>query len=420
LAVSRFTMSVLLILLPPRPRGAAAAAASADGAADAGMEWAWAHSGDGRGIGQQGRGGPATWPRADSLVLVLADADVAWHRVDLPKAPSGRLPQALHGILEESLLDDDTLLQFAVEPGATAGKPAWIAVAHRPWLERVLARAEQAGRPVDRLLPVAAPGTPPRGHFLPGPANEAGHLQLSWADPDGATVMPVAGSLAMARVQAVAGPIAWTAAPAASAAAEAWLGQPVTVLGEADRALISLANGWNLRQFTLAPRQRGVQWLRGAWGRLRSPEWRPVRWGLAALVVVQLIGLNAWAWHERRALQDRRDDMVALLRTAHPQVRAVLDAPQQMARETAALRRAAGQPGEGDLETLLAAAAAAWPEGQPPAPTLQFEPGRLVLGAPGWDAARLEALREPLEAAGWSVDYSAGKITLARAPGGRS
>jgi len=405
-------MSVLLILLPPRPRGAAAA----DGGADA--EWNWAFSSDNRSIASQGRGDPSSWPRADSTVMVLADADVAWHRVDLPKAPAGRLPQALHGLLEESLLDDDTLLQFAVEPGASAGKPTWIAVAHRPWLERLLARAESAGRAVDRLLPAAAPGEPPRGHFLPGPADDAASLRLAWADADGAVVMPAAGSLALARVAAQAGPVAWTAAPAAAAAAEGWLGQPVAVLGDADRALLSLGSGWNLRQFTLAPRQRGLQLLRGAWKRLRGPEWRPLRWGLAALVGVQLIGLNAWAWHERRALQARRDDMVALLKATHPQVRSVLDAQAQMTRETAALRRAAGQPGEGDLEPMLAAAAAAWPAGQPPAPTLQFEPGRLVIGAPGWDAARLQALREPLEAAGWSVDYSAGKLTLARAPGG--
>ena len=40
-------------------------------------------------------------------------------------------------------------------------------------------------------------------------------------------------------------------------------------------------------------------------------------------MLAQLAGLNAWAWQQRNALAERRLAMVQLLRSTHPQVRAV-------------------------------------------------------------------------------------------------
>ena len=62
----------------------------------------------------------------------------------------------------------------------------------------------------------------------------------------------------------------------------------------------------------------------------------------------------------------------------------VSDAPAQMERETERLRAAAGRPGEADLESMLAAAAGAWPDGQGPVSNLRFEPGKLSVAAVGW------------------------------------
>jgi general secretion pathway protein L len=107
--------------------------------------------------------------------------------------------------------------------------------------------------------------------------------------------------------------------------------------------------------------------------------------------------------------------MNELLRSAHPGVRAVLDAPLQMQRETDRLRAAAGQPGQADLEALLAAAAAAWPDGQGPVQTLRFEPGRLTLSAPGWAEPQVTQFRERLKSAGFSAEFADGHATVARA-----
>jgi general secretion pathway protein L len=101
-------------------------------------------------------------------------------------------------------------------------------------------------------------------------------------------------------------------------------------------------------------------------------------------------------------------------------VRAVLDAPLQMQRETELLRAAAGRPGEGDLEALLAAAASAWPDGRPPVDSLRFEPGRLMLNAAGLLPQQVDAMRERLAPAGWAVQANGSQITFSRAAAAKS
>jgi general secretion pathway protein L len=403
---ARHRMTVLAVLIPPRPRPAAR-----DGdVPPSAVEWSWVYSVDGRSVARHGRGVPADWPPAAERVAVLDAGDVAWLPATLPRAPASRLRQALLGLLEDQLLDEDEA-HFAIAPGATAGQPTWVAAVHRPWLADTLQRFEAAGQPVGRVVPALLPAqTPARGHFSPDPDDHQ-RLLLAWSDASGGLQLRVDGSLARAR--AAATPDAqWTASPACAAAAEAWLGHPVAARGDAEHALAALASGWNLRQFDLAPRHRGAGALKDGWRRFLAPDWRPVHLGLAALVVINLIGLNAWAWQQQRALGERRQAMVDLLRSAHPQVRAVLDAPLQMTRETDRLRASAGQAGDDDLETLLAVAAAAWPDDEPPVAGLQFQPGRLVLDIDGWDEERIAAFRDQVAPAGWQVGTEGTRMTL--------
>lgn len=407
--------SVLAVLVPARQRGPDAAPAAADAAGPpSDVPWSWVLSVDGRSVARQGAGVPAEWPPADEVVAVLAEPDVAWLPATLPRAPASRLPQALLGLLEDQLLDD--AVHFAVAPGAAAGQPTWVAVVDRAWLGATLQSLDAAGRPPGRVVPLLLPAAdPPRGHFVPDP-EDAERLRLAWSDARGAAWLGLDGS--WARALAATPGAQWTAAPACAAAAEAWLGHPVAALGDGERLLQALASGWNLRQFGLAPRHRGAGRAKDAWRRFLTPAWRPVHLGLLGLLAVNLVGLNAWAWQQQQALGERRQAMVELLRSTHPQVRAILDAPLQMTRETDRLRAAAGQPGDDDLETLLAVAAAAWPDDEPPVAALQFEPGRLVLDIDGWDDERIAAFREQVAPAGWQATTEGTQLTLRRAPEG--
>ena len=422
-------MSLLLLHLPPRPRlGARAAgeamAAAAAAAAGVPAEFDFVFSADGIGVSETGRAAPALLPRATRTVLLLDDADVGWHRVDVPKAPAARLRAALHGLLEEDLLDDDEALHFALGPGAQPGRNGWVAVMHRGWLGAALAALEAAGREVTQVMPASRPRDDhderepqqgPSGHFDSRAAGGATRLVLEGAD--GVACLSLEGALARALLPPQEVAVRWTASPAAAAAAERFVGAPVAVLADAERALAACHGTLDLRQFDLAPRRRGTRALREAWRRFRGPAWRPVRIGLAVLAGVQLVGLNAWAWQQQRTLATKRQAMEQVLRTTHPGVRSVLDAPLQMQRETDRLRALAGRPGEADYEVILGAAAAAWPDGAGPAPALRFEGARLTLTVAGWGEPQVRQFRDRLRGAGYAAEFAEGRVVVALAKG---
>jgi general secretion pathway protein L len=85
-----------------------------------------------------------------------------------------------------------------------------------------------------------------------------------------------------------------------------------------------------------------------------------------------------------------------------------------MERETDLLRAAAGKPGSGDLETLMAAVSSAWPDAQGPMQNLRFQTGQLSLSAAGWSAADIRQFSERLQPAGWTVNAQGGRVVVTR------
>ena len=138
---------------------------------------------------------------------------------------------------------------------------------------------------------------------------------------------------------------------------------------------------------------------------------------VGALLVLQIAGLNAWAWRLDQAVLDKRQAMTRLLQSTHPQVRSVLDAPLQMQRETEQLRASAGKAGPADLEPLLAVAAGAWPAGLPPVQALRFEPGKLSLTPVGWAEAQYKEFADRVRATGHVSDVKGEQVVISS--GGR-
>lgn len=415
-------MSTLVISLAARGRLRARSPGSAEPASTrAQHEYAYVLSADGLTVASQGECAAALLPRADSVALVLADCDVSWHRIALPKAPPVKLRAALVGVLEDALLEDGDDLHFAVAPEASAGAQSWIAVTDKSWLAAELAALERANVFVDRVLPLCWPDDPPSAHFAEDGDAAGESLRLVWSHADGVACLSLAGGLARELLPQPLPPgTNASATPAAAAAAEQWLRMPVAVVSPAERALAATRSLWNLRQFDLARRSRGIRALRDTVRHFQSPAWRPLRLGVGALVLSQLVGLNVWAWHLRSTLDNRRAAQVALLKSTFPQVSAVLDAPVQMRREVAQLRTAAGKADEGDLEPLLQAAASAWPAEAAAAEQVRFEPGRLTLTAANWSPEQTAQFRDRLRPQGLQVESVEGRLVLSRArsPGG--
>ena len=410
-------MSTLVIQLPARPRlqgGAEGVRAAAQGAGA--PELFYVLTPDGLSVTRHGRAVASLVPRADSVALVLADTDVSWHRTAVPKAPAARLRVAIAGVLEEQLLDEPGAMHLALAPGAAGGQTAWVAAIDKAWLAAELRVLEKARVQVERVVPMSWPEDTPMGHFsAPFGADAGAPMQLTWSDASGVAAISVQGALARQMLPIwSAQPARWSAHPAVAAPAERWLGRGVLVLSEEERLLQAARSLWNLRQFDLAARHRGALALRNGWRRFRGTAWRPVRYGLYALAALHVLGLNLWAWNQQRQVDAKRAAMVQLLRVSHPQVRAVLDAPVQMQRETDTLRSAAGRSGDTDLETVLGVAAAAWPNGQPPMATLKFDSGRLSFAASGWAEAQVEQFRAQVATSGWQLASNNGVLTLSR------
>ena len=418
-------MTTLVVQIPPRPRLRSSTQGPSMAPAGALADYAYATSTDGLALESQGRCAASLLPKTTTVIAVLADVDVSWHRITLPKAPAARLQAALVGVLEEALLEDADDVHLALAPAAIPGQATWVAAVSRRWLRSELAALEKAEIFVDRVVPTAWPDDPPLGHFAEteaDPGSPAHGIALNWAHADGVATVRLQGALARAIVPNPAPPeTRWSATPGAVAAAEQWLGAPVRVMPPGQRLLQAARSLWNLRQFELARRTRGGRALSDSARRLLSPEWRPIRYGLAAFAAAQIIGLNAWAVHQRSAIAGKELAMQELVKTAFPNANpqdVQRDADAVMQREAQSLRTLAGVPGDADLEPLMQAAASAWPAGRTAVDSMRYEPGRLSLSAAGWTDAQIAQFRSLLRSGGWAVEAAEGRLTLSRARAG--
>jgi len=339
------------------------------------------------------------------VVAIVPAAALSWHRVSLPpglKASSPRLQSALHGLLEEHLLQEPAQLHIALAPQAQAGQTVWVAVCDKAWLQQHLQALQAAQLSVQRLVPeFTPPESGERVHALGD--TTSGWLWLC-SSQHGVQAWPVAASaqlpgpwLEAAEVLAEPGLAAW--------AQQRW-GERSRLVDSAQHWSTALASGWDLAQFELAGQLRPRRWWRwrerldALW---RQPRWRPARWGLLALLVAQLVGLNAWAWMTRQHWQDQQAGWGRVLQETFTQVTVVVDAPLQMARELARLRQASGQLGPNDLEAQLQALGAALPAGVAGPTRLSYEDGVLQWPALSLTPAQTGALEQALLARGYQL-----------------
>jgi general secretion pathway protein L len=344
-------MSTLIVTLPFR-------------AADASAEFGFVLTPDGRTVAREGAARPALLPppgrTGGDVVAVVPAGRLSWHQVDLPKGTSAgtpRLRAVLEGLLEDRVLDEPQTLHFAAAPGARPGAPVWVAVCDRAWLRAALVALDGAQRAVSRVVPEFWPGTDNALVYAVGEPEDA---QLIRPGVNGVAVLPLsAAGVALAHAGGTLTDVTQVVAePAVAALAEQLTQRQVSLRTPAQRALQAAESPWDLLQFDLSSTSgsRAMKRLNTGWRDwLRAPHWRAARWGVALLAVANLVGLNAWGWKERAALNAKRTEVQALLTQTFPTVKVVVDAPVQMEREVAALRQAAGATSGGDLEAILSA-----------------------------------------------------------------
>lgn len=400
-------MTLLLVELPLQPPGA-------------GTEYAYALSPDGQALASHGAAPAALLPplrkAGDTVMAVVPAEALSWHRVELPKggtSSSARLRAVLESLLEDSLLDDPDKLHFAVPPNAKPGAPLWVAVCDLGWLRAALQALEAAQCAVSRVIPEFPPEAGPALHVI-GEPEEARMVVVA---DTGVAVLPLTAGAAALAAWPEEAPV--TAVPATVALAEQQLHRQVTVRQRAEHWLAASQFHWDLAQFEFASagRSRALKQLDEAWrSLLRAPQWRAARWGVLALLLAQLAGLNAWAWREQSTLDGKRTQLRQLLTQAFPGIKVVVDPQVQMERELALLQQASGAPSSRDLETILGALALALPASHT-ANGIEFETGGARISGLNLGPSELAEARNRLQAQGYAASVLGDRLAIKREAG---
>ena len=141
------------------------------------------------------------------------------------------------------------------------------------------------------------------------------------------------------------------------------------------------------------------------------------RWGLAVLLLSQLVGLQAWAWATRQQWQAEQAQWTRILQDSFPKVTVVVDAPLQMAREVARLRQASGQLAASDLEAQLQVLGHALPAGVAAPASLNYQDGQLQWPTLPLNASQQAAFAQALQGQGYRLQTEAGTSLLQASEG---
>lgn len=363
-------MSALIVHLPAQPLVAA-------------TEFDYALTADGSTLQSHGSAQAALLPAPTGagaeVVAVVPAAMISWHRVELPQGTTARSPRlraVLEGLLEDQLLDEPDALHFALQPPTRAAGTLWVAACDRAWLRSAVQALEAAERPASRIVPEFAPEGEPVLYAVGDPQQP----QLVLAGNQGVTALPLTLQ-ALPLLPGLAQDTPCIAEPAVAALAEQVLHRQPVLQQAPQRWVQAAQSAWDLAQFEFSSsgRARTLKKLGTAWADLQAaPQWRPARWGVLLLVAVNLLGLNAWGWRERSALEAKREAIRRTLTQTFPHVKVVVDAPLQMEREVSALRQLTGATSGRDLEAMLGAVSTASPA-QRAISAIEFSAGELRL-----------------------------------------
>jgi general secretion pathway protein L len=349
----------------------------------------------------------------DERIALVPPGMLSWHLTSLPEgvAPgSTRMRAVLAGLLEDELLDAPERLHFALPSKLQTGGPQWVVACDRRWLAMACQTLEAAGQPLTRVVPEWALPTdadaPLQLHVM-GSADEP---QLVVCGPGQVGVLPLdagatdwllpppgsaeTGGAALAPVR-VPVPVI-SAEPALRDLASQTLGRPALSLPQGERWLRAANTPWDLSRHLQM--RRHAQRLRLAW--LQAPRWRAARWAALALISVNLVGLNAQAWLSQQQHTAQTKRMTQVLTSTFPNVKTVVDAPLQMARETRLLEQARAVPAAADLDVMLGALSQTLPPERKPQ-ALGFNGAQLSLKGLSLSAAEGTTLTSALQARGY-------------------
>ena len=333
---------------------------------------------------REGHAAVADLPAADRLVLIVAASDVLLTSAAVPPLAPARLRLALPNLVEDALASDTGPCHIAVGPVLDSDAPRagprrrLLMVADRAWLRAVLdAFATHRHRarhvlPAQLCVPLAGPVDTEAGPVQPAALVVEADTTLLAAEPlldTTAAPAPAAGTHRW-HVTVRTGPHAGYGLLLGHDALAAWQALAPAGLWYGDRDALAQAPVPALRT---EPRSPGWPlWIEGAQACLRDPslnlaqfefaQGRADRWNLrawrlplalaAALLLVQILGMNLHWLLLRNEARHLEASQLQVLHTAFPQVPVVIEPPLQMRRQVEQLRLASGRSTPDDFLPL--------------------------------------------------------------------
>jgi general secretion pathway protein L len=359
----------------------------------------------------EGNNAFAEMPAADRVDVVVPASRVLFTRVNLPPANATKTRQLLPFAIEDKLLANPESIHAIAGTRELNGETP-VAVVDKTWVNQVMARLLEAKITPQSLVPeTTLPPLPSDGWSMVWDGSsgfvrtgEMSGLSLDGGDGDGP---PLGLILALDEARAK------NAAP-----------QKIILLSPDNEHLTNFASwtetlgvpvvaGGAWSNAHANPQSSGINFLQGDYAssgnmsnamRLAKPLWI-----LAALIAALHIGATIVDWamlkYQKNAAQS---SMVERFKKVFPESKVIVDAPLQMSRNLADLRRAAGVSDASDFLPLAAAYSGAL-AGVPNArtTTMQYEKGRLQVDVALPDAQAAENLRGKLQAAKLSVKLEA-------------
>ena len=360
---------------------------------------------------RSGSAAPSELPRADQVEIIVPASLVLFTEVRLPPVRGQRLRQLLPFAVEEKILSDPNQVQVATGLRDAQGMTR-VAILDRAWLDSVCDRLRQLGlRPERGFAETCLPELEPQAWTLIWDGHE-GFVRTDQGaglalDNMGDDAAPFALRRAVEEArdkQRLPEKIILRATDAAASVPDLalWTTQlGVSVVPGQDwhwaPRFLNTANAINLLQGDYAPSSSLRELL---------PQLRPILLLAGLIIGVQVLATGADWWRLNREKKNLTVEMDKTFKSAFPDAKVVVDAPLQMQRNLADLRRASGQSQSNDFVPLLAKV---MPLISPAIgiEAMSYDQGALKVDALFRDESSVSELRDQLKSvAGASIEAS--------------
>ncbi|HEY4542244.1 MAG TPA: type II secretion system protein GspL [Noviherbaspirillum sp.] len=359
--------------------------------------------------------------RARKVVLLLAASDVTLLRIKMPPLSGTRLKAALPHLVEDQLMSDPA--ECVIVAGDIHDGLRTVAVVQRDWLELLMRTMTTLGARKVAALP-AQLCLPLQADAVVAAASE--HASDVGSEIDLAVRMGPQEGMGVS----IAADAQESAAFEVGETLSALVPQSPLVLHVPPARLRDYQSSLHLipalEQRISLYEDNWTRWIVGAeqahpdligglgTGAGPKVDWRPWRWPLAlaaAVLLVNLIGLNVDWLRMQREAEGLRAAMLQNYRAAFPKDTVIVDPLAQARQKAAAARNASGELARDDFLALTAALAEAWRagggQGAAPVASLDYRERALTVRAKPGGGFNPESLESTLASRNLTVEQQA-------------